>query len=247
MSDKPGYYGIMPATVRYSKKINSFCKVLFTDITALCNKNGFCNAKNSTLADWHGVSDSTISKSITMLSKAGFLKVVITKNATGTFRKIYPVTDSLLGGEEDITSPIVKDYEGGEEDITMQSNTIKKNSIKKNIRASAPKTKEQRQKETFEQNLACVNFGPVTGKLKELTIKYLQQRQQIQPDFVTVGAFQVVIKQIYKIAADPNQGKVAAMEAVKLSTEKGYKSIDYKYLINSGYEPQQQQVYSRPK
>jgi hypothetical protein len=116
-----------------------------------------------------------------------------------------------------------------------------------NIRTNVPKTKEQRQKETFQQNLACVNFGPVTGKLKELTIKYLTLRQQIQPDFITVGAFQVVIKQIYKIAADPKQGKTAAMEAVKLSTEKGYKSIDYSYLINSGYEPQQTQVYSRPK
>jgi len=47
INQSPGYWSILTASVRYSDKLTDFEKVLFSDISALSNKNGYCNASNA--------------------------------------------------------------------------------------------------------------------------------------------------------------------------------------------------------
>ncbi|MCT7677542.1 MAG: hypothetical protein N4R78_01375 [Lactobacillus iners] len=39
---QPGYYSILSASVRYDKDLNANEKILFSEITALSNKYGYC-------------------------------------------------------------------------------------------------------------------------------------------------------------------------------------------------------------
>lgn len=48
------YFSILTADVRYSKEINDSEKILFSEITALSNKFGFCYATNGFLQSFMG-------------------------------------------------------------------------------------------------------------------------------------------------------------------------------------------------
>lgn len=67
------YYAIIPANVRYDKDLPANAKLLYGEITALCNERGFCWASNNYFADLYGVSKVSISKWIKKLVDHGYL------------------------------------------------------------------------------------------------------------------------------------------------------------------------------
>lgn len=74
INHSPSYYSILTAEVRYSDKLTDFEKVLFSDITALTNKQGYCNATNKYFANVFNKSIRSITRSISKLIENQFLK-----------------------------------------------------------------------------------------------------------------------------------------------------------------------------
>lgn len=105
-NEQPNYYSILPASVRYDKDLNANEKILFSEITALSNKYGYCTASNNYFAELYQVAKGTVSKWITHLNQAGYLKVIIIKQATTNQvigRKMYPISNPKLKDEEGYT------------------------------------------------------------------------------------------------------------------------------------------------
>lgn len=77
MSEKetPNYYAIIPAPVRYDKRVTPNAKILYSEITALCNEKGFCWASNNYFAELYEVTPQAISKWINILSSCGYLRL----------------------------------------------------------------------------------------------------------------------------------------------------------------------------
>ena len=73
--EKPNYYGILPATVRYDKRLKPMEKILYSEITALANTQGFCFASNSYFGKLYEVDKKTVGVWINNLAKLGYLKV----------------------------------------------------------------------------------------------------------------------------------------------------------------------------
>lgn len=75
MQETPNYYAIIPAEVRYDKKLRPNEKLLYGEIVALSNKTGICNASNNYFAKLFEVYPSAISKWIKDLEENGYILV----------------------------------------------------------------------------------------------------------------------------------------------------------------------------
>lgn len=81
--EKPNYYAIIPANVRYDNELTPNAKLLYGEITALCNKQGYCCATNEYFSQLYNVSKASISKWISLLIQNGYL-ISETKYKEGT-------------------------------------------------------------------------------------------------------------------------------------------------------------------
>ena len=85
---KPNYYANIPADVRYDDNLKPNEKLLYGEISALCNKRGFCWAKNEYFADLYGVTKQSISNWISNLEEQEHIVREIDQQE-GNSRKIY--------------------------------------------------------------------------------------------------------------------------------------------------------------
>ena len=90
MTEHRSYYAIIPANVRYDKRLKPNTKLLYGEITALCNERGFCWAGNEYFADLYGVNKETISRWVSDLIKFGYLnREIIYKEGTNQIINRY--------------------------------------------------------------------------------------------------------------------------------------------------------------
>ena len=73
MEEKPNYYAIIPAEVRYDKQLKPNEKLLYGEITSLATKTGECWASNNYFADLYEVEPETISRWIKDLKDRGYI------------------------------------------------------------------------------------------------------------------------------------------------------------------------------
>ena len=73
---KPNYYAVIPADVRYNKKLSPNSKLLYAEITALCNMNGKCTASTEYFCRLYEVSRVSIQKWLKILENNNYIKRV---------------------------------------------------------------------------------------------------------------------------------------------------------------------------
>ena len=100
--DDAGYYGILPAEVRYDKELLPNAKLLFVEITALCRKQGYCWATNSYFAELFNTTERTIKRWVKILSDKGYCTTVLKtfRWDDGTIKKVRYICLSKQSAEE---------------------------------------------------------------------------------------------------------------------------------------------------
>lgn len=109
------YYAVIPADVRYHPTLKANAKLLYGEITALCNERGHCWANNNYFSELYGVDDKTISRWISSLVKAKFIRVEVLKDE-GFKRKIW-----ITPSDEKITRGGRKDHYPSDQKVTTPS------------------------------------------------------------------------------------------------------------------------------
>ena len=111
--EKPNYYAILSAEVRYDNRLRPNVKLLYAEITALCNMNRECFASNRYFSELYGKSKGSISGWISELVKYGYI------SADYTYKE----------GTKEIEYRYIKILKGG---ITEKENTLLQKTVKSN-------------------------------------------------------------------------------------------------------------------
>lgn len=107
--DRPSYWAVLPARVRYDPELRPNAKLLYAEITALSNAHGFCWVSNDRLGGWFGLSPKTIGSLIQQLQERGYLTVELLRDEKQaiTGRRIW-IERPAAG---DAAPPILKNEE----------------------------------------------------------------------------------------------------------------------------------------
>lgn len=119
--NKPNFYAVIPASVRYDKNITPNAKLLYGEITALCNEKGYCWASNQYFANLYEVSKVSVSKWINELQDAGYVQCeIIYKDGSKEIlnRYIRIVYDPI---KEKLNTPIKEKFK---DNNTNNNNTV---------------------------------------------------------------------------------------------------------------------------
>lgn len=135
MTQKPNYFSIITADVRYDKDLSPNAKLLYSEITALSNQNGKCNANDSYFANLYNTTKRSIQNWLTQLEDKGYIeREIIFKDGTQEVLK-RTIILSLRPSEKNFTTPYGKKiHYPSENNCIDNNNTTYSNNIKnKNI------------------------------------------------------------------------------------------------------------------
>lgn len=113
------YYAIIPANVRYDKDLAPNAKLLYGEITALCNEKGYCWASNQYFAELYGVSILSIKRWVNSLVTKGYVYRTLTykPNSKEVDKRIL----SIDGGIKIDTTSVQKCYDPSIKNDTSSS------------------------------------------------------------------------------------------------------------------------------
>ena len=174
MVENPSYYSILPANVRYDKRLGKpNARELYSEITALSNKYGYCIARNAYFAELYGINEKTISKWISTLVECGYLyrEIICYPNTKQVKeRRLYPLSNPIVSG-----TPSPRKNGGG---IPAKMTTPPHGKAKDNI-TSINKEREELSSSRQTEKLPLVawpdSLGAMTGKIERLLLDVKQR------------------------------------------------------------------------
>lgn len=77
----PNYWAVIPAAIRYDRDLSPNAKLLYAEISALCDQHGYCFATNGYFAGNFGLSVKSIQRLVKTLADEGHIFVDVIRNA----------------------------------------------------------------------------------------------------------------------------------------------------------------------
>jgi uncharacterized phage protein (TIGR02220 family) len=124
VNEKPNYYAIIPAEVRYDNTLRPNEKLLYGEITALSHKTGDCWASNKYFSELYNVKSNAIAVWIRHLKEKGYINIEHKYKGKEIQQRIIKI-----GGIQKDTTYYSKEYEGGIQKDTDNNTSINNTSI----------------------------------------------------------------------------------------------------------------------
>ena len=241
MSDRsPGYYAVIPASVRYDDKIPANAKLLYGEISALIGPEGYCYAKNSYFAELYQLSERTVTGLISKLQEFGHIKVELERDETGqiTSRKLF-LTASVTDGQPlaKIFYTPRKNFREGIENNFQYTNTSNTNIEKENKkRKSAEKNKGQKgaADEAFDPIPLFVVWIGATfpeeaadrkNQLYYALLRFVENRVALKKPLKTKGAVTALCNRLLRHTQQSRDKLELMIEMLDLATTNGWQSV----------------------
>jgi hypothetical protein len=239
------YYAVLPANVRYDKNITPNAKLLYAEITALCNDKGYCWAGNAYFAELYGVTKTSISNWISSLQKNGYIDVqLIYKENSKEIQSRHisianniPIQDNLNTYTKNIVEGIQKNFTDNTKIInTKKDEIISKDIITQKQKSLIPKeTKKAKKAKDIVTMRNMINVFTENESIREKLLEYFNMR--------------------VKKGLQPNQWKIIlddlrdyAGESAKVAIDKINSAIAGGYMqIIASWEKDKKNNFAKPK
>ena len=174
--ERPNYYAIIPAEVRYDKDLRANEKLLFGEITALSNTTGMCTASNTYFSKLYNVVPSAISKWIKDLENKKYISVEYIKEGKEIKQRNIRITG--IHKYDEVFTKVIEGY--SQKNNGGYSQKLKENNTS-NINNTSINNKEiykEKNKAMIENTIRYLNektgknYKPTTPN----TIKHLTAR-----------------------------------------------------------------------
>lgn len=143
MEEKPNYFAVIPADVRYDENLKLGEKMMYGEITSLTQKTGECWASNSYFATLYKVTPQAISKWIKALEKQKYITIEYEKEGKSITKRIIKLVSTDI---DRVSTPVER---GINTSLEGYQHRIKENNT--SINNTSINNKRKYIKESFEE------------------------------------------------------------------------------------------------
>ena len=159
--EKPNYYAIIPANIRYDENLRANEKLLYGEITALTYKTGECWASNNYFARLYKTTPQAISRWILNLKKLGYLEISYEYLGKEIQKRIIKVSTNIDTYQQNDDRGINICLGGYQQNVKENNTSINNTSINK--------------KEIYKESWDCDEY---VNTLTEAVIDYLNEKTE---------------------------------------------------------------------
>jgi DNA-binding PadR family transcriptional regulator len=193
------YYAIIPANVRYDADLTPNAKLLYGEITALCNEKGYCWAKNEYFAGLYNTSEKTITRWIKNLTDKGYIETEVKtfRYDDGTVKKIrYVFIDKNVRNQQEI-------IEQNHTDKNVPNHTDKNEAYNNTPSNNTNSNNKKERKTSYDEIIA----KRITDEdLKGLIYDFIKMRNMKKKP-LTDRALTIQLNKLAKLGADIEEQK----------------------------------------
>lgn len=209
-----GYWAVIPAPVRYDDRIPASSKVLYAEISALCEETGYCWADNSYFAEIYQMTERSIRRQLASLAECGYIRIEETRGDHNTLeeRRIYAGLNPLAGAPEPLDKKVRP------LDKKVQRHIIKNNNIPP-ISPTQTKTLENLEPEVAE---AILTLAGEDAALLGAWMDFAEMRRAKKTPIRTVRTVSLLEKKLVEYGARIPDGSRRILEQ---SVERGWTGV----------------------
>ena len=244
------YYAIIPANIRYDKRLTANAKLLYGEITALCNEKGYCWARNSYFSELYGVSKTSISNWISQLTEYGYIFSEIkyregSKEIEHRYLKLVdnpinesliPIKENLKGSERKVDDPLEENLDTPIEENLKDNNTSINNTF--NNTNNNKKESKKENKVTFD---SLIDSYTKNEELRMELREHLKTRKA-KKAAMTNRSIELSLKKLDKISSSDEE----KIQIVQNSIMNGWIAF-FPLRENNQVKQSQQQEEKQPK
>lgn len=213
--DKPNFYAIIPATVRYDKNLTAFAKLLYAEISSLSNKEGYCWASNSYFAEVFEVDERSIRRTLNNLEEHGYIEVSVSEDNRS--RKI----NIIVGGQKcppraDKNVPLNNTSNNNIKvfnklntmEELIEDTTIPVSATKQNQRTNtAPPADKPKKKNVYEKCCDMID-DMLSEEVRDVAREYLKYRLEVGRDNgkpLYANMFKGMLNSLLRLSEEPQE------------------------------------------
>jgi len=206
--ERPNYFAVIPADVRYDKTLSASEKLFYAEIVALTHKDGRCWASRRYFADLYGVDERTISRWTTKLAERGYIEVRVIRNAQkAILRRNIALKVFHTPSDKNVPTYGQKCPYPSDKNVA-ENNTSNNNKVSK-VNA--------RPVENFD---SIIESATESSELREALIEFVKFRKLIKKP-MTNKALELIISKLNKIATTDRE----RVEILNQSIERGWTGV----------------------